>query len=411
MTAGFSLKLKQYKHSNVTDRLFQYNITAKGKTARQIKIDKLELPDTINTMKICRKTVKRSTNRFYQGIEMPQFIWKCIYLFLFFIKKKLHGHKLRYFERISRKRCVGLRILVLASNAGIGNAVEATPLVQAIRILWPSCQLTFLHSCGDLFDDWCVPDRVITNLKAIQGECFDVTFSAYLHEDIDVCKDLCSLGRVHALNKWQKKWLLKPEREYYVGMLKSYGYKGDTPPCYVNIKRPEKVPHTAGFRICIASCGRNEAMWKYKKWPHYSELISILRDQYPDLQVCVVGTKDDDVDIEFDGANVVDCRSVYSLCETAWLLKHSSFAIGNDCGPMHIASAVNTSSIVIFGPTCILKNNYPGKVTMLYPKNIKCWPCQYNTGHLNNCDTGQCIKSIVPEMVLERLDNFFDTSA
>lgn len=342
---------------------------------------------------------------------LTHYISKCIYLLIISMKKKLYGRKLRCFERISTKRSFGPKILVLASYAGIGNAVEATPLVQAIRILWPSCQLTFVHPCGDLFDDWCVPDRVITDLKAVQGESFDITFSAYLHEDIGVCKELCSLGRVHALKKWQKKWFLKPEREYYVGMLKSYGYKGGTPPCHVNIKRPEKVPHAAGFRICIAPCGSNEPMWKYKKWPYYPELISMLRHQNPDLQVCIVGTRADEIDIEFDGKNIVDCRSIYSLSETAWFLKHSDFAIGNDCGPMHIAAAVNTKSIVIFGPTCVIKNNYSGKSTMLYPKHIKCWPCQYNAGHINNCDTGQCIKNTKPERVLGRLENFFDTRA
>jgi ADP-heptose:LPS heptosyltransferase len=242
----------------------------------------------------------------------------------------------------------------------------------------------------------------------IQGESFDITFVAYLHEDISACEEICSMGRVHALRKWQKKWLLKPEREYYVHMLKSYGYKGDTPPFHANIKRPEKVPPPAVFRICIAPCGKNEHMWRYKKWPYYPALISGLRDRYPDLQICIVGTKDDEIGIEFDGENFIDCRSIYSLSETAWLLKHSDLAIGNDCGPMHIASAVNTSSIVIFGPTCIIKNNYSGKTVMLYPKNIKCWPCQYNVAHIDNCNTGQCISNTKPEMVLERLEFFFD---
>ncbi|MHC5182890.1 MAG: glycosyltransferase family 9 protein [Planctomycetota bacterium] len=340
---------------------------------------------------------------------LPQSVWNCINDSILGTKKLVYLLKIAQVQKSPsgpRKR-----VLVLAHSGGVGNAVEATPLVQAIRMLWPSCHLTFAPPSDCLFENWCVPDRIITNPQEIKGEDFDLTFAAYLYEHLSEWKDHCDLGKVHALKKWQKSWFLKPERDYYLGMLKRYGFSGNTPPCYVTLKKPEKHPPDTGFRVCIAPCGRNEDRWKYKKWPYYPELIYALRDQYPGSQICVVGTKEDDIDIEFDGKNIVDCRSIYSLSETAWLLRHSDFAIGNDCGPMHLASAVNTDSIIIFGPTCIIKNNYSGKSMMLYPQNIKCWPCQYNVLHIQNCTSGECIRSVTPEMVLELFGKRFDIRA
>ena len=329
---------------------------------------------------------------------LPHFVWDYINNAVFSIKKRIYHLK---FSRRPFSLAPQKKVLVLACCGGIGNAVEATPLVQAVRILWPNCHLTFATVSGDLFWNWCVPDRVITDPEAVKGERFNYTFAAYLYEDLTAWKKYAELGKVHALNKWQKKWLLKPESEYYLGLLGSHGYKGGMPPCYVAVKKPAKLPPDTGRRICIAPCGKKEDMWKYKKWPYYTELIHALRDRCPDSQICIIGTKEDDIGVEFDDQNIVDYRSVYSLSETAWLLKNSDLVIGNDCGPMHIASAVNVPSIAIFGPTCVIKNAYSGKVFMAYPKNLKCWPCQYDASRMQNCTLGECINSISPQRVLE----------
>jgi hypothetical protein len=43
----------------------QFHFTLGGKGRMLIYIDKPELSDTINAMKLCRKTMKRSLRRFY----------------------------------------------------------------------------------------------------------------------------------------------------------------------------------------------------------------------------------------------------------------------------------------------------------------------------------------------------------
>ena len=50
--------------------------------------------------------------------------------------------------------------VLIAANGGIGNAVEATPLVEAVRMFWPMSEITLLTSAGYLFENWCVPDRI-----------------------------------------------------------------------------------------------------------------------------------------------------------------------------------------------------------------------------------------------------------
>lgn len=89
---------------------------------------------------------------------------------------------------IKRKRgCLSVlfppKVLVVMNTAGIGNAIEATPFVQAVRMLWPKAVITVLVPKGDLFDDWTVPDRIITSTEEIRGCSYDHTFIAQTFQD------------------------------------------------------------------------------------------------------------------------------------------------------------------------------------------------------------------------------------
>lgn len=328
---------------------------------------------------------------------MPHFFWNIVYELIIFSKKLLYRYKRKEATKSSKVNRRITKVLVLASKAGIGNAIEATPLIQAIRMLWPTSDITFAPPSADIFNNWCVPDRIITKPHEIEGETFEHTFVAYIYEDIKPWRESVSLGRIHVLRNWQTKWFLKPEREYYLDLLKPFGYKTLPPPCYVSLKKPTIEPPDSKFRICIVPCGKSEDRWKHKRWPYYPELIHALRYRYPDAQVCVLGTKDDDIKVEFDGRGIIDFRS-YTLRETAWLLKQSDWVIGNDCGPMHIADAVQAKGIVIFGPTCIIKNGPRNKIVPL-SFNLPCQPC-HNYGNLNKCNDPICMTNISVEMVM-----------
>ena len=144
-------------------------------------------------------------------------------------------------------------------------------------------------------------------------------------------------------------------------------------------------------------------MWRHKRWPYYAKLTRILLTHYPQAQICIIGTQDDDItpDLPCD-PRVVDLRSCLTLRETAWLLKHANVAIGNDCGPMHIAYAVQTPSITMFGPTCELKNAPQNKgICLSMP--LPCRPCQYGS-LIETCLEPRCITRITPDMVMEKLE-------
>ena len=148
---------------------------------------------------------------------------------LYGAKRQLWRRRLDASRRQAREPIIGSRVLVV-SDAGIGNAVEATPLIQAIRIFWPRVQLTVVGP-GDLFADWCVIDRLVPARRDVKGHAFDEVFVTW------AC-DPYESGEHHRSERMFPDWLLRPEREVILGMLRRLDYEGSTPPLYVSLLDP-----------------------------------------------------------------------------------------------------------------------------------------------------------------------------
>ncbi len=312
-------------------------------------------------------------------------------------KRALRARKLQGYQEACAGPLVAPRVVV-AMDAGIGNAVEATPLAQAIRSLWPRAHLTLIAPFGDLFADWCVADRVVDSWDDIAGDDVDHAFLTWSTAAPDGVQ-----GRVHAAQRLFPNYLLRPEREVNVDAVRKLGYRGDTPPLYVTMRAPERPPPDAALRFCIAACGKREHRWRNKRWGGYAELVEALLARYADAQICILGGTDDD----FPGTppasgRVLDLRNRLTLAQTAWLLRRTDLAIGNDSGPMHIADAVLAPSLVIFGPTCEIKNGPRNRgVPLRFP--VECSPCQYDLELLDRCEEPRCMTGLGTAMVLERV--------
>lgn len=322
----------------------------------------------------------------------------------FKLKHFVYSRKLKHYRRSDHFSDFSPKVLVVMNSGGIGNSIEGTPVVQAIRTLWPSCTITLVTLPGELFRDWCVPDRIIDTPQDLKGKSFDHAFFTYcLFNDISYWKQLCDIGRIHEPRVRFRKYFLKPEREYILDMLRRLGYKGAAPPLYVSVKKPNFETGGSDLRICLVPGAKNEPEWRHKRWPYYGDLAEAILAKYPDSQICVIGMKDDPFPKEaLADSRVIDLRGRLSLSESAWVLKTAHLAVGNDCGPMHIAYAVQTPSIVIFGPTCQIKNASAGKALAL-STDIPCRPCQY-TDLFRTCPDPCCMKELTTQLVMDKAE-------
>ena len=98
-----------------------------------------------------------------------------------------------------------------------------------------------------------------------------------------------------------------------------------------------------------------------------------------------------------------------SLKVTGALIEASSLFIGNDSSPLHIAAAVGSPSIGIYGPSDwtefspVARSGYRGR---LLHSDLACSPCFRFVGNaplwqVNPCFSYACLKAIEPHHVLE----------
>ena len=92
------------------------------------------------------------------------------------------------------------------------------------------------------------------------------------------------------------------------------------------------------------------SIWATKRWPYYAELAAGL-----DRTVVIVGSAEDtqlaDAIVEAARGRAVSAAGALSLRGSAALIRRAAVLITNDSAPLHLATAVGTPVLVMFGPT------------------------------------------------------------
>jgi ADP-heptose:LPS heptosyltransferase len=90
-----------------------------------------------------------------------------------------------------------------------------------------------------------------------------------------------------------------------------------------------------------------------------------------------------------------------TLRQTAALIERCHLFISNDGGPMHIAAAVGTPVIGIFGPTSSIKHGPYDENSFVVKSSLPCSPCHRPHNPKVECEHRDCLKAISVDMVME----------
>ncbi|HUO51676.1 MAG TPA: glycosyltransferase family 9 protein [Gemmatimonadaceae bacterium] len=95
------------------------------------------------------------------------------------------------------------------------------------------------------------------------------------------------------------------------------------------------------------------SVWATKRWPYYSKLAAELAPRIP--LVVVGGADDAELARAIAGAappgRTLDATGRLSLLASAELIGRARAIVTNDSSPQHLASAMGTPTVTIFGPT------------------------------------------------------------
>ena len=142
--------------------------------------------------------------------------------------------------------------------------------------------------------------------------------------------------------------------------------------------------------------------WPTKRWPKkkYAKLADEIKNQGE--QVIFIGGPSDkkrvkDIISMMENNRVINAAGKTSLKELAALVKICDLVISNDSGPAHVAAAVGTKTITIFGPSDEKKYSPYGEIHEIIKTEIDCRPCgehECPLGHHN------CMEKIEVEEVM-----------
>ena len=148
--------------------------------------------------------------------------------------------------------------------------------------------------------------------------------------------------------------------------------------------------------------------WQYKLWSakKYAELADLLTEKYDATILLFAGPNERKLQSQV--ADLMNSQPIIidtdNLREVAALIASCNIYIGNDTGPMHIASAVGTPVIALFGSTNHIRSGPYGDKHTVVQSGIElgCNPCHPGR-HPGGCGAGSCavLEGITVEQVLE----------
>ncbi|MBN1526732.1 MAG: lipopolysaccharide heptosyltransferase II [Candidatus Omnitrophica bacterium] len=125
---------------------------------------------------------------------------------------------------------------------------------------------------------------------------------------------------------------------------------------------------------------RASSRWATKNWP--AEYIADLSDRIAsefNMRVVLTGSKEDEALAQAIARRArskpIVAAGRTSLLELACLIRHFKVFLTPDSAPMHIAAAVGTPFIALFGPTDPSRHVAPAERCIVMKKGLDCSPC------------------------------------
>jgi len=144
--------------------------------------------------------------------------------------------------------------------------------------------------------------------------------------------------------------------------------------------------------------------WESKRWfpTQAAQCASTIRERH-DLQIALLGGKEDrsiaaEI-VSMAAAPMIDLVGQTTLPEAIGIIARARFAVGPDTGLMHIAAAVSTPVVSLWGATSPLRAGPYGFDELVIQGKAPCVPC-----YRRQCPIGRiCMHSIDMEEIAEKI--------
>ena len=326
------------------------------------------------------------------------------------------------------------RHILLIKPSSLGDIVHAMPTCAAIRLAYPKARLTWLvkRQWAGLVERIDGVDRVWPVDSTFKGWLSEVP--RLRAEGFDLVVDLQGLFRSAAIGWLSGSPLLVGFANGREGSPWFYSRRVSVPQSDMHaVDRYLLVAMAVGvvesgapeFRFRLPQTDYEEvdgllsrsgvqpgtswvavnvsARWPTKRWPaaSFAEVADRLQQEGYGA-VVMIGGPDERADVAAVSAmmktHAVDLSGATTVGLLPALLSKAALLITNDSGPMHIAAAVGTPMVALFGPTSAVRTGPYGMGHSVLAGDVPCRPCFSRTCH--NALPLECLKLVSPQQVL-----------
>ncbi len=337
--------------------------------------------------------------------------------------------------------------ILLIRFSSLGDLVLTTPVFRELKKIYPHSHLTFLTSqeFGKIVANNPYIDQTIYHprqeswqaltelIQSLKKQSFDVIYDS--HQSLRSRWICWKLGgsflkkgsQIWKINKegWKRTLLIKwkinlmkstlSQRERFLKPLQRQVSDPLNPqtelfPSHENTTLVKKILNEHQLSSQRFICIGPSASFPGKCWPleHYQTLITQLLAQH--WAIILVGGKNEEEPEklkQYFGESIHNLAGKLGLLESAALLSHAFLVVCNDTSIGHIAEAMGTPAIIIFGPT-VREYGYAPFLpkSVLIEKDLPCRPCTRNgKGECKITAKRLCLTSIPPQTIYEQILN------
>jgi heptosyltransferase-3 len=342
--------------------------------------------------------------------------------------------------------------ILLIQLGDIGDVVLSIPSIRALRENFPCARLMVAvrEKAKELIEDCRWVTGVIPINKTKRGLAQEISyqvdfFSRIRNHGFDLAIDLRAGDRgailafltgasqrvgfyAHDGKVWRNRVFTHLQKidyplgqyvaEYYSSLMAAYHIKTDhvLPELEISEKKLKDVQqlfkdeHIPTDRAVVAI--QPFSLWQYKEWgiTNYIQLIDRIISEYR-VPVIITGSPDErvramSISTRF-GKNVFNLAGKTTIGMFAAVLKACNLFIGVDSAGMHIAAAVGTPTVTIFGPSSPASWAPRGLQHAVVYKPFSCVPCR-----MKGCEgkeKSRCLDELSVDEVMSAVNTQFET--
>ncbi len=313
-----------------------------------------------------------------------------------------------------------MKLLVILPN-WLGDAVMATPALEALCHIYPEAELTLVGSYVSIealkYHPQCKRHYVDETKKGgnrflntyrfaqeLGAHDMAITFRNQLHSTL--------------LIYWSGTAITAGRRSWHAALLLKYAIKPSHPAHLVeqyldiaqslssrNLTIGALSLHIPPHRYLRPTLGINPGATygSAKRWypEKFAEVASAFAEHY---DIIIFGGPNEvgmanEIESRLSGIKVTNFAGKTSIPELCSFIGGLDLFITNDSGPMHVAAAYQVPTVAIFGPTRHLETSqWKNEKSVIVRHEMECAPCMKR-----ECPLGhhECMKSITAQEVIE----------